>query len=130
MRLVRFLLSVALLSASLNTFSFELDNKSIGAAIKNMKLDKAQISGMVDMLVSSGQITKKQADEVKARLNKMSDKDLENLKLDAVKFIDSGEAEKQLTPEHKKTIEQYKKELSGDSPFKKMVDEELKKQGN
>lgn len=67
-------------------------NNLMVASFANMKISKQDMAKMIDQMVSSGQITKKDADAAKKELNKMSDKDMEKFRMTLMHMMTSGAA--------------------------------------
>lgn len=59
--------------------------------IRNFQLTRADISRVIDLLLSSERITQAQAHDAKARLKGMSENEIKNLSMKALTNINSGE---------------------------------------
>lgn len=59
--------------------------------IRNFQLTRADISRVIDLLLSSERITQAQAHEAKSRLKNMSEDEIKNLSMKALTNINSGE---------------------------------------
>lgn len=76
-------------------FSFSAFSQSpadLAKLAENMKLDKGQVSNMIDMMVKMGKISKDDAKKAKEELGKYSDEDMQALQHQAVQKIKDGKA--------------------------------------
>ncbi|MCO4794794.1 MAG: hypothetical protein KC493_13830 [Bacteriovoracaceae bacterium] len=64
--------------------------------LKGMKIDKAEVSKMLDSMVKMGQITPEQAAKARKELNGLNDKDFQKYSEIAKKKIQSGAASKMM----------------------------------
>jgi hypothetical protein len=90
MKMFESFLKLICITFLLTQLSFAQTPSSVTDMVKGMKLDKPQIAKMLDLLVQSGKITKKQADDAKKELEKLDDKKLQEIKDKAVFKLDNG----------------------------------------
>ena len=84
--------------------SFSSSSKAEGNAqaqmmmqmMKTMKIDKAQVSKMIDSMVAAGHFKKEEADLAKQQLMEMNDKELHGLAQKAVSKVQDGSIENML----------------------------------
>jgi len=83
-------LTVLMLAFSLS--SFAQSPADLAKLAENMKLDKGQVSNMIDMMVKMGKISKDDAKKAKEELGKYSDEDMQALQHQAVQKIKDKKA--------------------------------------
>lgn len=92
-------LTILLIFTSFNLVAMD---DSMLEMLKTMKIDKAQVTKMVDELQKMGRITPEQASKAKKELSGLSDKELDVYKNAAVKKIKSGDAERLINHDYTK----------------------------
>jgi len=99
-------------------FSFSVNAMDAGMMdmLKGMKIDKAEVSKMLDSMVKMGRITPEQAAKARKELNGLNDKDFEKYSEMAKKKIQSGAANNMINQNLKN-----KKEPASVAPSKKSV---------
>lgn len=84
----KLLLVLSFLTFCLPTYS--QSPADLAKLAQGMKLDKSQVSGMIDMMVKMGKISKEDADKAKKELTKYSDEDMNALQHQAVTKLKSS----------------------------------------
>ena len=87
----------------LASFNLSAMDEAAIEMLKSMKIDKAQVSEMVDHLQKMGKITPEQAAKAKRELSGLSEKDLDKYKSAAVKKIKSGDAQRIINHDYTKS---------------------------
>lgn len=76
-----------------STAAMSMDDGAL-EMLKSMKIDKTQISSMLDNLEKMGRITPEQARKAKDELNSLNDSELKKYQDIAIKKVASGDAER------------------------------------
>jgi DNA-binding MarR family transcriptional regulator len=86
----------------LSSFNLMAVDDAMVEMLKTMKIDKSQVSQMVDQLQQMGRITPEQAAKAKKELSVLTEKDLDVYKNAAVKKIKSGDAQRLIDHDYTK----------------------------
>jgi len=88
---VRLKLATLIMMIGLSALALAQENDvALMADMNNMKISKEEISAMIEMMESSGQITKADAEQAKKDLDSKTDQDIENLKGQAILQMQKG----------------------------------------
>ncbi len=78
------------LLVSMNTYandSTEISKSDLLKTLKNVKLEKSHMLQMINLMEGSGSITSSEADKARDQLNKMQDKDINDIQKKAMKKL-------------------------------------------
>ncbi len=89
--ILRIFLSLALLSILPHSaVQAQIDGEAL-ALMKGVKVDKAAVKQMLDLMEQSGQISKEMADKARSELDKKSDSEIQALQEVAIQKLEKGE---------------------------------------
>jgi hypothetical protein len=71
------------------SFSFEIDAESLKKSLSQIKLNKGQVSQMLDLLIAQEKISPEEGEKAKKKLEGMSDEQIQEITQKAVKEINS-----------------------------------------
>lgn len=90
---MKFVLAVFISASLVFGFSAKAQTPAeLAKLAEGMKLDKTQVSGMIDMMVKMGKISKADADKAKKELSKYSQEDVDALQQQAIAKMKSSKS--------------------------------------